>query len=649
MTSLPASQDVQAAFAWVLVDEWMRAGITDAVACPGSRSTPVLIALAEAAERGDLRLHVLLDERSAGFFALGLGLARGVPAPVVTTSGTAAAELHPAVLEAHHSGVPMLAVTADRPQELHDCGAPQSINQAGLFGDAVRWEVNTGVPELAAAWSWRSLASRSVIEACGGSQRAGPVHLNLAFREPLVGQASLVVGGGPNRQADGAIQRVMGSGVARGGDRLLEELVHGRPARAPWHSRGVRVGSKPTPYVVSLLAEAGERGLIVAGADSGGGSTDAAGGAGRGPVEGPAAVAGPGTATGHRLVASDDDAVWQLSKATGWPVLASPQSSCRVPGAIGSADALLRTDVVRGWRPDIVLRLGAPWASRVVNEWLATLECPQVLVDPWGIWAAPDRPPGEVVVADPAELCLSVLDQLGMASPDVTVGAWAAQWAEAERAAQDAIDDVLAAEEGLTEPAIARSLIASASAGSTIVASSSMPVREVEWWSRPRAGLRVLANRGVNGIDGFLSSALGVAASGCGGGVTALVGDLAFLYDIGVLVHAARADIDLDIIVVDNDGGGIFSFLPQAKSQPAARFERLWGTPHRMDLVAVARGFGIAVEEIPSIPRLESAVAAGGAQGKGLRVLVAKTDRAANVAVHQRLQAAVEAAVEALG
>ncbi len=197
MTGLPAPQDVQAAFAWVLVDEWLRAGITDAVACPGSRSTPVLIALAEAAERGDLRLHMLLDERSAGFFALGLGLARGLPAPVVTTSGTAAAELHPAVLEAHHSGVPMLAITADRPQELHDCGAPQSVHQAGLFGDAVRWELSTGVPELAAAWSWRSLASRSVIEACGGARRAGPVHLNLAFREPLVGQPTLIVGGAP--------------------------------------------------------------------------------------------------------------------------------------------------------------------------------------------------------------------------------------------------------------------------------------------------------------------------------------------------------------------------------------------------------------------------------------------------------------------
>ena len=234
-----------------------------------------------------------------------------------------------------------------------------------------------------------------------------------------------------------------------------------------------------------------------------------------------------------------------------------------------------------------MLRVGGPWSSRVVNEWLAALGCPQVLVDPWGTWAAPDRPGGEVVVADPATVCLSVAELQGIASPGGAQGDWSRQWSGAESAAQDAIDAALAGEDGLTEPAIARSLVAAASAGSTIVASSSMPIREVEWWSRPRAGLRVLANRGVNGIDGVLSTALGVAASGGTGGVTALVGDLAFLYDIGVLAQAAREDIDLDVIVVDNDGGGIFNFLPQATSQPAERFERLWGTPHGIDLVAV--------------------------------------------------------------
>ena len=268
MTRLPVPQDVQAAFAWVVVDEWQRNGVTEAVICPGSRSTPLLIALAEAAEWGDLRLHVLLDERAAGFFALGLGLARGVPAPIVTTSGTAAAELHPSVLEAHHAGVPMLAVTADRPPELHDCGAPQSINQVGLFGDAVRWEASPGVPELAAAWSWRSLASRAVIEARGGAARPGPVHLNLAFREPLVGHAELVLTAGSSGSADEATQQAMGSGVALGGDRVLRDLVNGRPGRAPWHFRRAAVESVPPRDVVELLARAGERGLIVAGASA---------------------------------------------------------------------------------------------------------------------------------------------------------------------------------------------------------------------------------------------------------------------------------------------------------------------------------------------------------------------------------------------
>lgn len=185
----PLAQDVQAAFAATLVDEWVRAGVTDVVVCPGSRSTPLLIAVAEAAEQGALRAHSVLDERSAAYFALGLGLASGMPAPVVTTSGTAAVELHPAVVEAHHAGVPMLAVTADRPPELQDCGAPQTVHQVGLYGDAVRWEAAPGVPGPEAAATWRSLAARSVAEARGGARRPGPVHLNLAFREPLIGSA----------------------------------------------------------------------------------------------------------------------------------------------------------------------------------------------------------------------------------------------------------------------------------------------------------------------------------------------------------------------------------------------------------------------------------------------------------------------------
>jgi 2-succinyl-5-enolpyruvyl-6-hydroxy-3-cyclohexene-1-carboxylate synthase len=285
----------------------------------------------------------------------------------------------------------------------------------------------------------------------------------------------------------------------------------------------------------------------------------------------------------------------------------------------------------------------------VVNEWLAGLSCTQVLVDPWGIWAAPDHVPGEVVVTSPVALCRAVVKAVkGQADrDDRSRSDWARHWTLAESAAQDAIDVALALEVGLTEPGIARTLLEALPAGGALVVASSMPIRDVEWWGRPRGGVTTVSNRGVNGIDGVLSTALGFATSRNAGPVTALIGDLAFLYDVGALLGAASSGVDLDVVVVDNDGGGIFSFLPQAAAQPAERFERLWGTPHRADLVAVARGYGVAVEEVPDLARLARAVAEGG-KGRGFRVLVARTDRAGIVAVHRRLHEAVEAAVTGL-
>jgi len=639
MTSLPAPEDVQAAFVEVLVDEWIRAGVSDVVVSPGSRSTPLLIALAEASERNALRLHVVLDERSAGFFALGLGLASGYPAPVVTTSGTAAVELHPAVVEAFHAGAPMLAVTADRPEELQDCGAPQTVRQVGLFGASVRWETAPGVPDLAAARSWRSLASRSVAEARGGSHRPGPVHLNLAFREPLQGSAQSLLGPGtvapagaatgpgvearaaawavtagnatgspPAIAGPGELSAAGGRAVAQAGHPALAMVRHGRPGAAPWH-RLVAPEEVPVPdHVLRAFSEAGERGLIVAG-----------------------------------LGAGSPDAVWELSRATSWPVLADPLSGCRVPGAIGAADSLLRVDVVRDWRPDLVLRLGAPWASKVLNEWLGELPCAQILVDRWGTWGAPDRSPAEVVVASPEALCRAASKAVA-ATPK---GAWARQWALAESVAQNAINAALATEPTTSEPAIAREILRSMRPGATLVVSSSMPVRDLEWWGRPREGVRVLANRGANGIDGVLSTALGVAAgTEDDGAVVALVGDLAFLYDAGALLGSARRGLSLDIVVVDNDGGGIFNFLPQAEAQPPDRFERLWGTPQNVDLCDLARSYGVEAQRVPDCASLSKLLSEG--SRSGVRVLVAETPRPANVIVHRRLQRAVEAAVMGL-
>ena len=626
-----APEDVQAAFAAVVVDEWVRSGVTDAVVSPGSRSTPLLVALAETAEAGRLHLHIVLDERSAGFFALGLGLASGVPAPVVTTSGTAAAELHAPVIEAHHSGVPMLAVTADRPAELHDCAAPQTVRQEGLFADAVRWAFSPGVPSAAGAGAWRSIASRAIAEARGGVRQPGPVHLNLAFREPLIGRAESYLNA-PGEPGAGA-------GAA------ASLLARGRAGGAPWHDVA-RAIAPPAPrevveMVVRVAAEGRGRGLVVAGSGAG-----------------------------------DPEAVRQLARATCWPVLASPTSGCRFEGAICAADALLRAPALRDWRPDVVVRLGHPWASRVLGEWLAGLDCLQVLVDPWGVWAAPDRLVDRVVPCGPEAFCREVAQAAGLSldvkrsngaqqlpsgdpSPEggqPPEGGWAEQWRQAELAAQGAIDAVLSNKRGLSEPAIARALVSFLPVGSTLVVASSMPIREGEWWGGPREGLRVLSNRGANGIDGTLSTALGVAAAVTGpvafrhGGprVVALVGDLAFAYDVSALLWARERELSLDIVVLDNGGGGIFSFLPQASSQPAARFERLWGTPHGTDLVALARGYGVEANVLEDLEGLHKALSVP--PKRGVRVWVAKGTRHDNLTLHQRLWSEIEKAIgRALG
>ena len=555
--------DAQAAFAATLVDEWVRAGVTDAVVAPGSRSTPLLVAVAAD---GRLRVHVLLDERAAGFFALGIGAATGRPSVVVTTSGTAAAELHPAVVEAHQAGVPLLAVTADRPPELHGVGAPQTIEQEGLYAGALRWAAAPGVADRTTAGTWRSLASRAAAETTAGPAGPGPVHLNLAFREPLLGEGTV--------------------------------LPAGRPDGAPWHRTVAGVTAPPAELVAHLQVHAGRQGLIVAGAGAGG------------PVA-------------------------EMAEALGWPLLADYPSGARVPGplTVAAADTLLRSPAVAAWRPDIVLRLGQPWASRVVSSWLAGLDAEQILVDPYGRWADPERQAAGVVRCDVAALCRA------LSSPAAAGSEWAARWGQAEAAAQEAIDQVLAGYGAVTEPGLARTVAACVE---TLFVSSSMPVRDLEWYGRPRHGLRVLANRGANGIDGIISTTLGVATTGP---VTALLGDLAFLYDAGALLWARERGVDCTLVVVDNDGGGIFSFLPQAAAVAPATFERLWGTPHGMDLARVAGAYGIPVTTVGAMDEVGPALAAEG----GVRLVHARTDRASNVAVHREIEQAVAQAVGDLG
>lgn len=563
------ARDATTAFAGALVDEWVRAGVVHACVAPGSRSTPLALAL-----DARMRVHVFIDERSAAFFALGIGRGTGRPAVVLCTSGTAVANLHPAVLEASHGRVPMLVCTADRPPELLDTGAGQTVDQRGIFGRAVRWSVDPGPPvDLPGAGVvWRSVAARSVSEAVGPP--AGPVHLNLAFREPLVPS------GAPQVEAPGR--------------------ADGRPWTVVTPPR--RTPDDRTVARVAEAVRASRRGIVVAGWGAG--------------VTQPTAA--------------------RFADAACWPVLADAVSGLRWgPSVVSTYDAVLRDRALAAsLRPDLVLRLGAPTTGKVLTQWLGA-DVEQIVVDADGARLDPERAASEVIAVDGEVLLDALADALGPRR-DATTD-WLTTWLSIEDQARPSLDATLDGWPELSEPRIARDVHAAVPDGGTLVVASSMPVRDVESFAAPRRALRVLANRGVNGIDGFTSTVLGVATASTGP-VVALTGDLGFLHDAGGLLGAADRGIDAVVVVVDNHGGGIFHFLPQAGD--AAHFERLFATPPSVELSAVAGVHRIPVEEVTEPARISGAVTDALAAG-GVRVVLARTDRARNVEHHGEAWAAV--------
>ena len=573
-------------FALTLVDELARAGVTDACLAPGSRSAPLALALAE---HPGIAVHVHLDERSAAFFALGAARRSGRPVVVVCTSGTAAANFHPAVLEADHARTPLLVLTADRPPELRGTGANQATDQLKLYGPAVRWFCEVGVPsdDPAAGRYWRSLASRAWAEATGPP--AGPVHLNLAFTDPLV----------PLDPPPGQ------------GRRLPGEPAEGRPGGAPWTAApaGVRAAAPADLAALAQAVGASPRGLLVAG-------------------------------WGADL---DPAALDAFAAASGWPVLADPLSGARRgPAAISTYDGLLRAPrFAAGHRPDLVVRVGGAPTSKALTAWLDA-SVPQVLVDPAAGWLDPGRSASLRLTADPSALLAATAARLEGRGPRPAPAPWLEAWLEAERLAREAIDGLL---EEWTEPfegRVARDLVAWMPDGGTLVVGSSMPVRDVDAFARPRDGLRLVANRGLSGIDGFVATALGVAAAG-DEPVAALCGDLTLLHDASSLLGAAGRPRGAVLVVCDNDGGGIFSFLPHARL-PAELFEPLFGTPHGLDLAALAAAARVPATVVEKaadlLPALDAALAGG-----GTRLVVVRGDRAANLARHQALTEAVAAAV----
>jgi len=587
------------ALATVLVDELARCGLAEAVVAPGSRNAPLAMALWEEAAHsaGRLRLHVRIDERSAAFLALGLAKLSRRPVAVVCTSGTAAAHFHAAVIEAGEAGVPLLVLTADRPPELRGTGANQTVDQLKLYGDAVRWFCEVGVPEARPGMNayWRSLACRAWASAAGtAGTMPGPVHLNLSLREPLVPDGA---GAGPSDQA------AAGHAAEDAG---WPGPLAGREGGMPWTVIG---GAQPPPVLELPWTE---RGVVICGDGS-----------------------------------ADPAALLRLAAEAGWPVLAEPSSGARTgPGALAAYPYLLESaEFVARHRPEVIVSAGRPGLSRAQLGYLKT--------------AAPGgAPPRHVVIAqgpghwaDPARTATDVAAAVRLAGARPAGSGWLASWLAADAAACDAASAILDADEAPSEPRLARDLAADLPDGALLWAASSLPIRDLDQQMAPRAGVTVLASRGASGIDGLISSASGAALAhqrAGGGPAAALLGDLAFLHDApGLFAGPEEPRPDLLLVVVNNDGGGIFSMLEQAAFP--APFERVFGTPHGGALGQVAAAAGVPAVTLERASDLAGALKGEGLPGTGIRMVEVRTSRAAGTALRGRLRAACTAAAARAG
>ncbi len=576
MSNVPKPEDVQATFCLTLVDEWVRGGIEHAVVCPGSRSTPLALAL-EANPR--VNIHVHLDERSAGFVGLGIALATGIPAIICVTSGTAAAELHPSVVEAHHQGVPLIVCTADRPSELRSVGAPQTVDQNIIYTTSARYYLD--IPP--AGWEmramWRSLAARAYSEALYSPYGPGPVHLNCQFREPLVGQYLDMPAGRP----DGRMWHSIVSRRMDGGSVAFEHVT----GTDTTGSSDVLTGNADEGLSTELLIHnivSKAKGIIVVGQL-------------------------PPDVLDERM------SIIKLARALGWPLLADPLSMCRTsdPEVIAGADAILQdADVRSRLRPDAVIRFGKPWASKTLNNWLAELGdsgVEQLLVDPYWQWSDPGRVSSFIADHKPVSLLRAVENNSAIIRDNQD---WLQLWQVADAAVQEGIDKWCMDHDEITGVGLAREVFARCAGKATLVVSSSMPVRDAERFAQKlESPPKVFSNRGANGIDGVVSTARGIAESGKWRQTVVWVGDLAFFHDLTALLRTAgqsTPDNRLTVIVMDNGGGGIFSFLSQAEKLDSHTMERLFTTKQEQNVVEIAKSLGAKVVSVDTMEGVRAAL-----------------------------------------
>jgi|AntDeeMinimDraft_4_1070355.scaffolds.fasta_scaffold01073_7 2-succinyl-5-enolpyruvyl-6-hydroxy-3-cyclohexene-1-carboxylate synthase len=588
----------------VLADELAKGGLEAVCLAPGSRSTPLTVAFAEHAE---IDVYSHLDERAAAYFALGRARRTGEPTALVCTSGTAAANFHPAVMEADRARVPLLVLTADRPPELRDSGANQTVDQVKLYGDAVRWDAELPEPEPdeRTVRSLRTTAARALAETTGVPP--GPVHLNCPFRKPL--EPIDVPGDIPESFAETL--------AGRGRDGPFVETTGGTRA----------LGDDDHRRLLGAL-EAADRPLF---------------------------VAGPADPDG--LIGLEPAAVTELADRLGAPILADPLSGLRFGPHVGSAGRENREgscSVYGGYdayiaelpSPDVVLRFGASPTSKPLRHWLRDADARQFLLDPAGAWREATFTATDLLAADPGAVIdglLEALDESDRAesAPEdsmphaATADDWRARFDAAERRHWEIRDEALTASALESEPfegAILAAVFSNAPDPATVFVSNSMPIRDADRFGRPQAAdLTVLGNRGASGIDGITSTALG-AGSATDDPLVLVTGDLAFYHDSNGLLAVERCDVDATIVLLDNDGGGIFHKLPIEEFDPP--FTQQFKTPHGLEFDALGETYGLEFERVA--PADFAAAYRRSLEAAGTQVLAVEFDSEAN---HRRRDA----------
>lgn len=577
------------------MDELVRSGTRHIVISPGSRSTPLALL---AAEHPDMKVWLHVDERSAGFFALGMAKARREPVALLCTSGTAAANYMPAVVEASLSRVPLIVLTADRPHELRDVGAPQTIDQIGLYGSHVKWFMEMPLPEATQHMYRHARMAGSRAAATAMAKPRGPVHLNFPLREPLVPDLH-----DPELFAAGRNDMPANTEVLSGISVLTDESLQ-------------RVA-------------------------------DWLGGARRGVI-----VCGPYDEPGFA------EAVTTLAEQLHMPILADPLSQLRSGPhgqrtVIAAYDAFLRDEsTAERLKPDVLIRFGAMPVSKPLLQYMNRHDaCPQLVVDEGG-WRDPTLLASHMIHADPIALCRKLIEYFSQSAPHRTdKGEWLAKWLRVDEVTRQVLDNYTGADaledgwpEALFEGRIFPELKAMLPQDSVLFAGNSMPIRDLDtFYSSDAKNVRIMGNRGANGIDGLISSAAGIATAGKR--TVLVVGDLSFYHDMNGLLAAKLHHLPLTIIIVNNDGGGIFSFLPQAGLP--RHFEELFGTPIGLDYSHAAALYGGSFTRARSWDELRAALAESERIG-GLQIIEIPTHRQDNVEQHRRIWQAVSQALAAL-